>query len=174
MDSSKTGFSKRIKRADTSDECRVIQQEMDALSKRLHKKLEKLEEKELEIGLNYRGRSGFECHCGNRVDQTKRYFGCCRECCRDSCVECLSKCDVCGGTDICFDAGDDEPCLSTCAGCEECHMCPECRSNATTCHNCEEPTCDDCLKELAYWEYCPDCYDHLNADSKGRRFSQYR
>ena len=179
MYSFKADFGKRIGGAETSDELREIKEEMHALSKRLDKKLGKLEKKELEIGLNYRGRAGFECHCGNRVDQTKRYFNCCRECGRNSCVECSSKCGVCGTTNICSwvenDDDDDEPCLKPCGGCEECFfMCPECRSNAKTCDNCKEPMCDECLNTLAYNDYCPQCYDYLNADGSGRRFSQYR
>jgi hypothetical protein len=174
MNCSKTGFGKRIDKAETSDECRVVRQEMYALLKRLNQKLKKLEDEELEIGLNYRGRAGFDCHCGSRVDKTKRYFGRCRECNRGSCAECLSTCDICGTADICNEAENFKPCLFTCAGCEECRMCPECRSDAKKCENCDEPTCDDCLRDLAFSDYCPECYDYLNTDCQGNRFSKYR
>jgi len=139
---------KRINNAGTAQQCKAIKKELDALSKRLDKKLTKLEEEENRIGYSFRGSNAFKCECGHCVDPTGRFLGTCEECCHYSCVDCLAECDLCHTSGFCL----LKPCLELCAGCNSVTMCPDCRSRAKKCYHCDQPLCKDCPQKL-----CPEC-----------------
>ena len=127
------------------------------LLEKANAKVAELKDADKQNGLKYEGEDSVECKCASTIDPDGEYAGACGRCQDNkgkpiSCIECLTKCDICEET-CC------EDCVKECGCCDKtyCHECSE------ECERCHDEICNECTMSYGYHDgsVCKPCGEDI-------------
>ena len=137
-------FEKAIDSVKDAHQCGRIRIKLMQLLEKANAKVAELKDADKQNGLKYEGEDSVECKCGGTIDPDGEYAGACGRCQDNkgkvtSCIECLTKCDICEET-CC------EDCVKECGCCDKtyCHECSE------ECERCHDEICNECTMSYGY------------------------